>query len=172
MANGVERRVTVQAGGLAFDRDGVIIELSPVREEVARTIAQRLVKNGGAALFIDYGHARTGRGDTLQAVRRHGYVPILASPGEQDLTSHVDFEAIARTARGAGASVTALATQGDWLKRLGIEARAAALGRSNPERAQDIAAALARLTDADQMGKLFKVIAIHSPHWPRPAGFE
>jgi SAM-dependent MidA family methyltransferase len=168
--HGTERRITVAAGGLAFDRDGETIELSPMREEVVSTVAKRLVCDGGVALFIDYGHARSGRGDTLQAVRGHRFVPVLADPGEQDLTSHVDFQGVERAARAAGAAVTPVSTQGDWLIRLGIEARAQALSRANPERADDVEAALRRLTLPDQMGELFKVMALHSPKWPAPAG--
>jgi SAM-dependent MidA family methyltransferase len=171
MVHGTERRITVQAGGLAFDRDGDIVELSPAREDAVRTVADRLVKSGGIALFIDYGHARSGRGDTLQAVRRHGYAPVLADPGEQDLTSHVDFEAVGRAARNAGASVTPVVGQGPWLRGLGIEARGAALGGSNPERREEIEAALERLTAPDQMGELFKVVGIHSAQWAAPGGF-
>ena len=169
--NGTERRITVAAGGLAFDRDGETVELSPAREQAVRAVANHLVKHGGAALFIDYGHLRSGRGDTLQAVRGHRFAPVLADPGEQDLTSHVDFEVVERTALEAGAAVTPLTNQGEWLKRLGIDARAAALSRSNPERVDAVQAALHRLTAADAMGELFKVIGIHSPDWPGPAGF-
>ena len=168
---GVERRVTVAGGGLAFDRDGEIVETSPAREGVAMKVATRLAARGGVALFIDYGHERTSSGDTLQAVRRHGYAPVLASPGEQDLTAHVDFEAFANAARGAGASVTEVLSQGEWLLRLGIEARAQALSRANPDRASDIQAAVERLSGRDHMGELFKVIAVHSPGSPLPAGF-
>lgn len=167
---GIERRVTVAAGGLAFDRDGEIVETSPIRDEVAATIARRLLADGGAALFIDYGHSKSAPGDTLQAVREHRFAPVLADPGEQDLTSHVDFESIGIAARNAGARVTPVAVQGDWLIRLGIESRAQSLSRANPDRAGDVEAALRRLTSPDQMGQLFKVIAIHSPDWPAPAG--
>ncbi|MFL6754726.1 MAG: class I SAM-dependent methyltransferase [Sphingomicrobium sp.] len=169
--DGVERRVIAAAGGLALDRDGEIMETSPVRDEAVESIATCLAAKGGAAIFIDYGHERSAPGDTLQAVRGHAYAPLLANPGEQDLTSHVDFEALAAAARGAGAAVTPLVTQGEWLIRLGIEARAQALSRANPERAADIQGSLERLTSRDQMGDLFKVMAIHSPHWPSPAGF-
>jgi SAM-dependent MidA family methyltransferase len=169
--NGVERRVTVAAGGLAFDRDGEILETSPARDEVVGTIARRLVKNGGVALIVDYGHAKTSPGETLQAVHAHRFAPVLAEPGEQDSTAHVDFEAVARAAHDGGAKLTQLVTQGEWLKRLGIEARAEALSRANPERAEGIATALCRLTAPEQMGELFKVLAIHSPEWPPPAGF-
>jgi SAM-dependent MidA family methyltransferase len=167
----MERRVLVAAGGLAFDRDGEIVETSPARDEAVSVIATCLAAKGGVALFIDYGHERSAPGDTLQAMRRHGYAPVLAEPGEQDLTSHVDFEAVGNAAREAGASVTALLPQGEWLIRLGIEARAQALSRAHPEHADEIQAALDRLTGRDQMGQLFKVLAIHSPAWPPPAGF-
>jgi len=134
-------------------------------------IATCLAAKGGAALLIDYGHERSAPGDSLQAVRGHGYAPVLANPGEQDLTAHVDFEAVASAAREAGAAVTALVNQGEWLLRLGIEARAQSLSSANPERAREIEAALHRLTSPQQMGRLFKVLGLHSPDWPAPAGF-
>ena len=166
-----ERRVLAAAGGLAFDRDGEIVETSPACDEAIRSIATRLALKGGVALIIDYGHERTAAGETLQAMRAHRYAPVLANPGEQDLTAHVDFEAVAGAARDAGAAVTPLVAQGEWLIRLGIEARAQALSRANPERVAEVQAALDRLTSRDQMGTLFKVLAIHSPDWPAPAGF-
>jgi SAM-dependent MidA family methyltransferase len=170
-AAGIERRVTVAAGGLAFDRDGGIVEMSPARDEAVRQIARHLAQHGGIALLIDYGHAHSAPGDTLQAVRRHGFAPVLASPGEQDLTAHVDFEAVRRAATEAGAAVSALVTQREWLNRLGIGARAAALANANPERAAELAGEVQRLTGKDQMGDLFKVVALHAPGWPEPAGF-
>lgn len=172
MVRGTERRITVAGGGLAFDRDGEIIELSPARESAVAAVAGRLATKGGVALFIDYGHERSGRGDTLQAVRRHGFSPVLADPGEQDLTSHVDFEAVVRAAATAGAQVTAIVEQGQWLTRLGIETRASGLTKSNPNRASDVQSAVERLISADQMGRLFKVLGIHSAVWPQPAGFQ
>jgi SAM-dependent MidA family methyltransferase len=168
---GQERRVLVAAGGLAFDRDGDIIETSPARDSATAAIASHLADHGGAALIVDYGHSASAPGDTLQAVRGHAFAPLLDRPGEQDLTAHVDFEAVARAARDAGASVSMLATQSEWLNRLGIGARAAALASTNPERAAELAAAVQRLTGRGEMGNLFKVLAIHSPDWPEPAGF-
>jgi SAM-dependent MidA family methyltransferase len=167
----MERRIIVSGGGLAFDRDGEILETSPAREDAVTSIAMCLAAKGGCAIFIDYGHERTSSGDTLQAVRSHRYAPVLADPGEQDLTSHVDFEAVANAAKSAGAAVTALASQRDWLIRLGIEQRAEALSRTNPQCADDIRSALERLTARDGLGTLFKVLAIHSPNWSPPAGF-
>ena len=168
----MERKIVMAAGGLAFDRDGEIVERSPAREAVVDQIAKRLVKSDGVALIIDYGHAKSAPGDTLQAVHAHKFAPVLADPGEQDLTAHVDFEGVSNTAREAGAAVTEVMTQGEWLKRLGIGARSQSLAHAHPERAEEIKAARQRLCEPEQMGNLFKAIAIHSPDWPRPAGFE
>ncbi len=168
---GIERRVAIAGGGLAFDRAGEIVETSPARDAAVAAIATCLAAMGGVALLIDYGHGQSASGDTLQAVRGHAHAPVLADPGEQDLTAHVDFEAVARAAIDAGASVTRLVTQGEWLNCLGIGTRAAGLAKKNPERSDELASAVQRLTSRDQMGDLFKVLAIHSPDWPAPAGF-
>ncbi len=166
-----ERCVTLNDDWLMFTIDGAIREDSPARDSIARDISAQLDMRGGAALIVDYGHQRSAPGDTLQAVRGHRFAAVLDRPGEQDLTAHVDFEAVARAASGAGASVTPVVTQGEWLERLGIAARAAALAKAHPERSGEFEAARRRLCDADQMGALFKAIAIHSPEWPAPAGF-
>lgn len=169
--DGAERRVMIAAGGLAFDRDGEIVEDSPAREQAVAAVATCLAHCGGAALIIDYGHETSAPGDTLQAVRGHRYVPTLVEAGEQDLTAHVDFEALGRAATEAGAAVTDIVTQGQWLQSLGIEARATALKKAHPERAEELEVALDRLCHEEQMGQLFKVMAVHSPDWPAPAGF-
>jgi NADH dehydrogenase [ubiquinone] 1 alpha subcomplex assembly factor 7 len=169
--NGVERRVAVAAGGLAFDRDGDVVEDSPVRDAYAWEIGAQLDVRGGVAIIIDYGHPMSAPGDTLQAVRGHEFASLLANPGEQDLTAHVDFETLAKAASVGEVKVSKVVTQGEWLKRLGIETRAEALARANPDRADDVRSALDRLTAPDQMGELFKVMAVHSPKWPVPAGF-
>ncbi|WP_395622903.1 class I SAM-dependent methyltransferase [Sphingomonas daechungensis] len=169
--SGVERKVTIAAGGLAFDRDGEIVENSPVQEAAVSAIATCLTQCGGVALVIDYGHDRSAPGETLQAVRGHRYVPTLVDPGEQDLTAHVDFEALGRVAKDAGAAVTKVVTQGSWLNSLGIGARAAALATANPQRVEELEIAVDRLCHEEQMGQLFKVMAIRSPDWPVPAGF-
>lgn len=168
---GVERRVMIAGDSLGFDRDGDIVEQSPTRDVAVRAIADKLVRSGGAAILIDYGHARTSPGDTLQAVRGHAFAPVLADPGKQDLTAHVDFDAVAAVARKAGATVSTLATQSEWLGRLGIAERAARLAAANSQRAEDIGVALDRLTASTAMGDLFKVLALHAPAWPQPAGF-
>jgi NADH dehydrogenase [ubiquinone] 1 alpha subcomplex assembly factor 7 len=142
--------------------------------EVVAELARRVV-GGGAALAIDYGHFDSAAGETLQAVGRHAFADQLATPGEVDLTAHVDFAAFARAAAHAGARVHGPIRQGEFLRRLGIEARAAALRTAaTPAQAADVDAALARLTGAGRgaMGELFKVIAVADPNLGVVPGFD
>ena len=144
---GRERHVILAAGGFAFDRDGAIVEQAPAREEVAEKLGKHLATHGGAALIIDYGYAGGEQGDTLQAVRGHKFSYVLDHPGEQDLTAHVDFAALAEAARRGGAVPSRIASQGTWLETLGIGARAMALAAKNPQDTEAIAAARRRLCD-------------------------
>jgi len=165
-----ERKVALADDRLAFTHDGAVRETSPARDAAMASLGRHLTAHGGAALIIDYGHRQSAPGDTLQAVHAHAFADQLANPGEQDLTAHVDFEALAKAATGA--SVTPVVSQGTWLERLGIGARAMALAANAPARTDEIAAARRRLCDGAEMGELFKVIAVHAPHWPEPAGFR
>ncbi len=169
------------AGSLAMDaavpedrRDaemGAIIETSPAAATVVEEVAARLAAQGGAALFIDYGYAEPRFGSSLQAVRAHNKVDPFAAPGEADLTTLVDFAAAAEVAQAHGARWLGTEPQGDWLRALGINQRAQALGAASPDQAGDIAVALDRLTAEDQMGELFKVMGLVASGWPDGAGF-
>jgi len=134
-------------------------------DQLVSELAGRLVRHGGAALVIDYGHDVSGLGETLQAVGRHRFADPLENPGEVDLTAHVDFAAIGRVAAKAGAGLHGPVPQGEFLRRLGIEARSARLKQASPERAAEIDAALDRLIGAGpgRMGDLFRVVAIADP---------
>jgi NADH dehydrogenase [ubiquinone] 1 alpha subcomplex assembly factor 7 len=154
---------------LAVDREGVA-EVCPAGLSLASEIAARVAAQGGVALAIDYGRC-SAIGDSLQALRDHRRHDPLADPGEADLTALVDFTALARAAGEAGAAVHGPLSQGDFLRALGIETRAATLSRgADPHQAADIATALARLTSPDGMGELFQVLAIADPALPAPAG--
>lgn len=167
-----ERRITLAGDRLAFTMDGTIRETSPQRSAYAWEIAAQLDARGGAAIIIDYGYAEGERGDTLQAVRRHRFADLLESPGEQDLTAHVDFTALARAAAVGSVQVSRPVSQGTWLETLGIGARAMALAAKNPEDTEGIAAARRRLCDEGEMGRLFKVMGLKGNGWPRIAGLE
>jgi SAM-dependent MidA family methyltransferase len=151
--------------------EGAIFEYAPARTALMEAIATPIGANGGAGLFIDYGHLEPGVGDTLQALRQHRYEDLLANPGLADLTSHVDFAALADTARQSGLAAHAT-TQGDFLLRMGLLERAGRLGaNASPERQEAIRGEVARLAGPDAMGNLFKVLAI-APSGLRVAPFS
>ncbi|WP_244488139.1 SAM-dependent methyltransferase [Aureimonas sp. Leaf454] len=143
---------------------GTLIEVAPARQAIAEAIGRRIARFGGAGLFIDYGHDG-GFGDTLQAVRSHGFVDPLERPGEADITSHVDFRALAGAFRAGGALVSPLSTQGDLLLSLGLLERAGRLGSGRDASEQEaIRVAVRRLAGPGpgEMGTLFKAIAVAS----------
>ena len=171
LARGTARPIVALAHRLGDTRDGDVVELCPAAATVMATVAGRIAQHGGAALVVDYG-GWNGTGDTLQAVRRHGFVPVLSTPGQADLTAHVDFASLARAARLAGARPCGPAGQGALLERLGITARADRLaqGLTGAPRTDHIAATR-RLTHPDEMGTVFKALAILPTNAPDPAGF-
>ena len=150
--------------------DNAVFEISPASRAIVTIIAERIRRLGGVALIVDYGHARSGFGDTFQAVKAHKPADPLAEPGEADLTAHVDFAALADAARAAGAHAYGPITQKAFLVSLGSAARAAALSRAAPDQAADIKAAIDRLTGEAQMGRLFKVLVLSARPTP-PTGF-
>jgi len=144
-------------------------------DNLALGIGQRVTREPGAALIIDYGHPKSGTGETLQAVGGHAFVNPLISPGEVDLTAHVDFEAITLAAESMGARIHGPVDQTKLLRNLGIDKRAAALkAYASPEKAEEIDVATQRLLGETRtgMGKLFKAIAITHPDLKTVPGFE
>lgn len=151
--------------------EGTIVETSPARTEMARQIARRLAQAPGVALIIDYGYAGPIAGDSFQAVRRHAYADPLKAPGEADLTAHVDFAALAESARKAGAAAFGPLPQGMFLEQLGIALRADRLAAARPDKRAELEAGLSRLVSPDQMGSLFKCLALASLGLPAPPPF-
>jgi len=152
---------------------GGIFEHQPLSQDIMSRIAKRVVAEGGAALFFDYGHGEHGIGETLQAVKQHDFADVLKNPGDADLTAHVDFEQLMIAAREAGAEILGPVPQGAFLDRLGMRQRADMLMlNANEEQMAEIDAAYARLTDAEQMGMLFKVIAVVPPGFGVPPWAE
>jgi NADH dehydrogenase [ubiquinone] 1 alpha subcomplex assembly factor 7 len=150
---------------------GGVFELNVDALAIVAALARRLAVQGGALLVVDYGHDGSRHGDTLQAVHAHAYADPLLRPGSSDLTAHVDFLALEAAGTAAGARVLGPVEQGQWLIALGLSDRSAALARNAPARANEIASAYRRLTHPDEMGQLFKALAIVAPEWPDPAGF-
>ncbi|MGX1096087.1 class I SAM-dependent methyltransferase [Amorphus sp. MBR-141] len=152
------------AAGLPAVPDGTIVEVQPASDAIMTTLAGRIARDGGALLAIDYGYAGPGTGDTLQAMRAHAFADVLAAPGAADLTAHVNFSALAAAAGRAGAAVHGPITQGAFLLGLGLVERAHRLAEGKDAAAfRSIEADVARLAGVDQMGALFKVLAVTPP---------
>jgi len=150
--------------------DGSVLETRTLSPEIY--IAARLRDDGGAALIIDYGYYPSQSADTLQAVRQHKPVSIVESPGEVDLTAHVNFHYIEVTAAGNGAAVHGPVTQAQFLIELGIAAREAALLKTaTPDQQIAIRSGCRRLIEPAEMGTLFKVLELAQKDGPVPAGF-
>lgn len=150
---------------------GSIFETAPDATGLMYELAGRLTEQGGVMLIIDYGYVQPGVGSTLQAVKSHNHVDPFADPGSCDLTAHVNFFELANMARMRGLCISGPTAQGVWLSALGINQRAAMLAEASPQHAADIQAGRDRLVKADEMGTLFKVMAIHPSAWATPEGF-
>tara|TARA_Y100001970_G_scaffold294331_1_gene450752 strand:- start:55780 stop:56898 length:1119 start_codon:yes stop_codon:yes gene_type:complete len=153
--------------------EGSIFEFSPAREKMVKILAKKISVEGGVILIIDYGHTQTAIGETLQAVKNHKFHPVLVDPGTADLTAHLDFQALQRAISNIGVLHWGPIMQSQFLRRLGIETRASYLrNNSNTQSGLEIQRALDRLIDPEQMGSMFKAIAITDDSSPMPPGFE
>lgn len=151
---------------LADTATGDIVEICPAAPAILHAIAQRIEAYQGLALILDYGDW-ISRGDTFQALKAHAFTDPLQAPGEADLTAHVDFAALA-----AAVPRHAYTTQGALLTALGLPQRSAQLAArlSGAQLTQHLAATR-RLTAPEEMGQLFKAIAVFPSSAPLPPGF-
>ncbi len=155
----------------ALSRRERVQEVCEAALSIAAGLAERIARDGGAALFLDYGPSDSAPGDSLQALRAGKPADPLTAPGEADLTAHVDFAALARAA--GAAAVHGPVPQGPFLARLGLFQRTGRLARTQPPaKAAMLVQAAQRLAEPDHMGRLFKVLVIAHPALPTPAGFE
>jgi NADH dehydrogenase [ubiquinone] 1 alpha subcomplex assembly factor 7 len=149
-----------------------VYETSPDASSIMYELATRLSKQGGVLLIVDYGYSQSGLGSTLQAVKNHQFADPFDNPGDCDLTAHVNFLELMNLGRMRDLRINGAVDQGTWLSALGINQRAATLAEASPDKADDIFAARNRLVGGDEMGSLFKIVAITSQDWPVPEGFE
>lgn len=153
--------------------DGSILEIRPGTDALVAVLAAHAQTASLAALFVDYGHVETGCGDTLQAVSKHKFADPLKAPGETDLTAHVDFAALKDEAAKHGLMAYGPMPQGQFLLKLGLEARRDHLCKTATlQQCQEILSATNRLVDPAAMGVLFKALVLTSPGLAPPPPFE
>lgn len=146
---------------------GRVVESSPMSDQFSATIGKRIKQNGGAALIIDYG-AWQGVGDTLQAIKAHKPVDVFSNIGKADLTAHVNFSQIVNMSN----CFYKFTTQGKFLENMGVTARAQALAKNlEGEALENLISSHRRLTHPDQMGALFKFLALFPENVDNIAGF-
>ncbi len=166
-------RESISPIALTAAPDGTILEISEPATAFIAHLAQRITAHCGAALVTDYGPTEPTAGESLQAIRDKSPADPLRDPGSADLTTHVNFPALAETARQHGATPHGPIPQGVFLTRLGLFERTDRLARSQPPaRAMALINAARRLAEPDQMGRLFKAFALCHPDSPPPPGFS
>ncbi len=135
--------------------------LAPWFVEVTRNLRH------GAAWFVDYGYSRADyyspqrSSGTLRCHWRHrAHDDPLILPGLQDITAHVDFDALIEAGIAAGFEVAASESQAQFLIRHGLEAVfAEAYANAADEAARyALAQQVKRLTLPGQMGEAFGVV--------------
>jgi SAM-dependent MidA family methyltransferase len=144
--------------------EGFRTEISLVACAFMRSLAGVLEK--GLALFVDYGfpakeyyHPQRREGTLMCHYRHRAHSDPFFFPGLQDITSHVDFSAIAAAAREAGLELAGYTSQAQFLVNCGITEVMARMPSEDGARYLPIANQANRLTSPAEMGELFKVIA-------------
>lgn len=153
-------------------RKDELLETCPAVHQIIETLKKRFKDHSGRALFIDYGPETTEFGDTLQALKRHKKIGVFERPGDSDLTARVDFQTVTTVAKSQGLKASGPVAQREFLSKLGLEMRAVALARAQPDSKAVIARQLHRLTDDSEMGELFKAVCLQSSDLPTPLGFR
>jgi SAM-dependent MidA family methyltransferase len=123
--------------------------------------------DSGALLLIDYGLPRheyyyPGRDrGTLRCHYRHrSHDNPFWWPGLSDITAHVDFTAMAEAAHAAGLDILGYTSQANFLINCGLGELLAKRIETNPATAQRASGAVQVLLSINEMGELFKVIAV------------
>jgi NADH dehydrogenase [ubiquinone] 1 alpha subcomplex assembly factor 7 len=143
--------------------DTTVIEISPDAPDILKLLADSLAKRRGAGLIIDYGYSDNVSGDTFQALKNHHYHDPLQEPGSADLTAHVNFSILQREAVKFENIQIDFIIQGDFLKKLSLTLRAEQLKKqATPEQKTKIDRDVHRLIHPQEMGHLFKVMALYN----------
>ncbi|WP_039016988.1 class I SAM-dependent methyltransferase [Halocynthiibacter namhaensis] len=169
---GESTQIPALAHRLHDTKYGDLVEINAAARATATEISQRIARDGGLALLVDYGSWHS-TGDTFQALKSHQFIDPLLQPGDADLTAHVDFEPLTEEAETAGIHASGLTHQGVLLERLGITGRAQALAANMTGETLDAhISAHRRLTHPEEMGTLFKALALFAKGTPPPPGFN
>jgi SAM-dependent MidA family methyltransferase len=180
----LERGVTLRDGALAWDarpladatlealarerypaEGDYLGEVNRAAEALVTTVGRRIAS--GALLVIDYGfprheyyHPQRASGTLVGHYRHRVHADPFLWPGLSDLTSHVDFTAVAEAGERAGLHVAGFATQASFLLGCGILDRLRGVGAPESIEYLRAASAVQKLLSPAEMGELFKVLLL------------
>ena len=156
---------------LNFLPNGSIIEFSPSINSFIEKISNILKMQGGCALFIDYGYEKPIYRSTLRSISNHKFVDIFKDIGNTDLSALVNFGDLTNLADKLGIYRYGPTSQSSFLQKIGIHQRAEKLVKHNPKKAKEIYEDINKLTNAKEMGQVFKVFAISHELYDSLPGF-
>ena len=137
-----------------------IFEVSLQRNKYFNNICKLINKYNGFCLLVDYGYTGKIKNFTLQTIRNHNFTNLFDNIGEQDISSHVNFDELIEIAKKNNLKIDEFSNQKDFLVKYGILERKKMLINKNPFKKTDINIQIQKLIGNDQMGKLFKCLVI------------
>jgi len=163
----LQRRIDAIAQLLARNNYSGVYEseINLAAEAWVKTLADLL--HAGMLLIIDYGfphheyyHPQRSGGTLMCHYRHRSHSDPFVYPGLQDITSHVDFTAVAEAAAETGLHVAGYNTQGFFLLATGIDKMLTGEDSGNTGDYLRLSQQVKTLTLPSEMGELFKVMAL------------
>ena len=140
-----------------------IYEVSYSRNKYFEQICKYLKKNRGICILIDYGYNKKLESFTLQAIYNHKKTSIFENIGQQDISSHVNFNELIEIAKQHKLQINEFITQRDFLLKYGILERKKKLLTKNSNLNKNLLdEEVDRLINVDRMGNLFKCLVVSS----------
>ncbi len=138
-----------------------IYEVSFSRNKYFEQICKYLKKNRGLCILIDYGYNKKLKNFTLQAIYNHKKTSIFENIGQQDISSHVNFNELIVIAKQNKLQINEFVTQRDFLIKYGILERKKKLLIKNSNLNKILLdEEVDRLINVDRMGNLFKCLIV------------
>ncbi len=150
-----------------------IIELPEKGLSELQKITNKIKKNNGGLLLIDYGYLKSNNLNTYQSIINHKKNDMFKNLGDADITSLVNFKLLEQYFIKKRLTLNKIVTQGFFLKRLGILERAEIISKKMSfKEKSDLYFRLKRLLEPKYMGELFKVIFAYKTNKKFQLGFK
>ncbi len=138
-----------------------IYEVSYSRNKYFEQICKYLKKNRGICILFDYGYNKKIKNFTLQSIYNHKKTTIFENIGQQDISSHVNFNELIEIAKQNKLQINEFVSQKDFLLKYGIVERKKKLLTQNSNLNKNLLdEELDRLINVDRMGNLFKCLVV------------